>query len=125
VFHNVFSRTPGSVFDLGTVKGGESSPPVTLLTPGHVEIFCNIHSKMRADILVVPNGHYTRVRPDGSFVLANVPVGSRKLVVWGPRLKPVIQTVDVRSGVTVKFTPEGARPGVHLNKQGRAYPSYE
>jgi hypothetical protein len=65
------------------------------------------------------------VRPDGSFVLANVPVGSRKLVVWGPRLKPVIQTVDVRPGITVKFTAEAARPAVHLNKQGRAYPSYE
>ena len=125
VFHNVFSRTPGTVFDLGTVKGGESSPPVTLLTPGHVEVFCNIHSKMRADILVVPNGHYTRVRPDGTFVLANVPVGNRKLVVWGPRLKPLTQSVDVRSGVTVKFAPDAARPAVHLNKQGRAYPSYE
>ena len=82
----------------GTVKGGETSPPVTLLTPGHVEIFCNIHSKMRADILVVPNGHYTKVRPDGSFALANVPMGSRKLVLWGPRLKPATQVVDVRTG---------------------------
>ncbi len=126
VFHNVFSRTPGSVFDLGTVKGGESPSPVTLLSPGHVEIFCNIHSKMRADILVVPNGHYTRVRPDGSFVLANVPVGSRRLVLWGPRLKPAAQTVEVKTGVSVRFAAEvAARPGVHLNKQGRAYPSYE
>jgi plastocyanin len=125
VFHNVFSRTPGAVFDLGTVKGGETSPPVTLLAAGHVEVFCNIHSKMRADILVVPNGHYTKVRPDGSFVLANVPVGSRKLVLWGPRLKPATQTVDVHAGATVKFTTEAAAPRAHLNKQGRAYPSYE
>ena len=84
VFHNVFSRTPGTVFDLGTVKGGETSPPVTLLTPGHVEIFCNIHSKMRADILVVPNGHYTKVRPDGSFALANVPIRQPQAGAVGP-----------------------------------------
>jgi plastocyanin len=125
VFHNVFSRTPGTVFDLGTVKGGESSPPVTLVTPGHVEIFCNIHSKMRADVLVVPNTLYTKVRADGTFALASVPVGSRKLVVWGPGLKAVAQTVEVRNGVTVKFAPESAPTRPHMKKDGKAYPSYE
>jgi plastocyanin len=126
VFHNVFSRTPGTVFDLGTVKGGESSPPVTLVTPGHVEIFCNIHSKMRADLLVVPNTYYSKVRPDGSFAIAGVPVGSKKLSLWGPGLKPVTQSVEVRStGTSVKFATEAAPPRPHLNKQGKAYPSYE
>jgi plastocyanin len=125
VFHNVFSRTPGTVFDLGTVKGGESSPPVTLVTPGHVEIFCNIHSKMRADVLVVPNTLYTKVRGDGTFAIASVPVGSRKLVVWGPALKPAAQTVDVRQGVAVRFAPEAAPTRPHMKKDGKAYPSYE
>ena len=67
VIHNVFSTAPGNSFDLGSVKGGETSPPVVLLKPGPVEIFCNIHSKMRADVLVVPNSHWTRVAADGSF----------------------------------------------------------
>ncbi len=126
VFHNVFSRTPGTVFDLGTVKGGEASPPVSLVSPGHVEIFCNIHSKMRADLLVVPNTYFSKVRPDGSFAIAGVPVGSRKLVVWGPGLKAATQTVEVRpSGTSVKFAPEVEPRRPHLNKQGKAYPSYE
>jgi plastocyanin len=86
VIHNVFSTAPGNSFDLGSVKGGETSPPVVLLKPGPVEIFCNIHSKMRADVLVVPNNHWTRVAADGSFSLSGVPIGVRKIVLWSPTL---------------------------------------
>ena len=77
-----------------------------LLKPGPVEIFCNIHSKMRADVLVVPNNHWTRVAADGSFSLSGVPVGSRKIVLWSPTLKPISQQVDV--------TPKGGDGDVHV-----------
>jgi len=126
VIHNVFSTAPGNSFDLGSVKGGETSPPIVLLKPGPVEIFCNIHSKMRADVLVVPNSHWARVGADGSFSLSGVPVGTRKIVLWSPTLKPVVQQVDVTSkGGTVSFSSEatGIRP--HLNKRGQAYGSYD
>ena len=126
VIHNVFSTAPGNSFDLGSVKGGETSPPVVLLKPGPVEIFCNIHSKMRADVLVVPNNHWTRVAADGSFSLAGVPVGSRKVVLWSPTLKPVSQQVDVTAkGGTVSFASEGVSIKPHLNKRGQAYGSYD
>ena len=126
VIHNVFSTAPGNSFDLGSVKGGETSPPVVLLKPGPVEIFCNIHSKMRADVLVVPNGHWTRVSADGSFSLSGVPVGSRKIVLWSPTLKPVAQQVDVTPrGGTVTFTSEAMSVRPHLNKRGQAYGSYD
>jgi plastocyanin len=126
VIHNVFSTAPGNSFDLGSVKGGETSPPVVLLKPGPVEIFCNIHSKMRADILVVPNNHWTRVAADGSFSLAGVPVGSRRIVLWSPTLKPVSQQVDVTSkGGSVTFASEAMSIKPHLNKRGQAYGSYD
>jgi plastocyanin len=126
VIHNVFSTAPGNSFDLGSVKGGETSPPVVLLKPGPVEIYCNIHSKMRADVLVVPNSHWTRVGADGSFSLSGVPVGTRRIVLWSPTLKPVSQQVDVTAkGGTVSFASDatGIRP--HLNKRGQAYGSYD
>jgi plastocyanin len=126
VIHNVFSTAPGNAFDLGSVKGGETSPPVVLLKPGPVEIFCNIHSKMRADVLVVPNNHWTRVAADGSFSLSGVPVGSRKIVLWSPTLKPVSQQVDVTpKGGTVTFSSEAMTARPHLNKRGQAYGSYD
>src|SRR6266511_3035764 len=73
VIHNVFSTAAGNAFDLGSIKGGETSSPVSLLKPGPIEVFCNIHAKMRSDILVVPNGHWTRVAADGSFSLSGIP----------------------------------------------------
>jgi plastocyanin len=126
VIHNVFSTAPGNSFDLGSVKGGETSTPVTLLKPGALEIFCNIHSKMRADVLVVPNAHWTRVSADGSFSIPGVPVGTRKIVLWSPSLKPVSQQVDVSAkGGTVTFASEAMAARPHMNKRGQAYGSYD
>lgn len=126
IFHNVFSRTPGAVFDLGTVKVGERPEPVVLSKPGHVEVFCNIHSSMRADVLVVPNAHWTRVRADGSFQIPGVPVGGQRVVLWGPNIKPVSQRVDVTaSGATLSFAAEEQIRKPHVNKHGGAYESYE
>jgi plastocyanin len=126
VFHNTFSRTPGNAFDLGTLKSGDKPSPVVFTSPGQVEVFCNIHSKMRADILVVPNGHWVRVRDDGTFQLTGVPVGSRHVVLWGPRLKQVSQRLDVTpAGGTATFATEASAPAPHLNKHGGEYGSYE
>src|SRR5258708_26135466 len=126
VFHNVFSNTPGDAFDVGPLKAGQIPKPIALLKPGHVEVFCNIHSKMRADVLVVPNVHWTRVRPDGSFQLPGIPVGNRRVVLWAPNLKPVSQSVEVTpAGASITFTAEGSAARPHLNKNGGPYCSYE
>jgi plastocyanin len=126
VFHNVFSPSPGDAFDAGSIKGGTVSSPVALSRAGHVEIFCNIHRGMRADVLVVPNGYFSKVDRDGEFQLPGVPVGSRKLVLWGPQIKPASQHIDLTArGSTVRFTAEAAAPRPHLNKTGQAYGSYD
>lgn len=126
VIHNVFSQSAGNSFDLGSVKGGETSAPVVLLKSGPVEIFCNIHSKMRSDLLVVPNGHWTRVAADGSFQISGVPAGTRKIVLWSPTLKPVSEQVEVTAkGGTAIFSAEASGFRPHMNKRGQAYGSYD
>ncbi len=126
VIHNVFSQSAGNSFDLGSVKGGETSAPVVLLKAGPVEIFCNIHSKMRSDLLVVPNGHWARVAADGSFQIAGVPAGTRKIVLWSPTLKPVSEQVEVTAkGGTAIFSAEASGFRPHMNKRGQAYGSYD
>jgi plastocyanin len=127
VIHNVFSSTPGNAFDLGTVKAGDKTQPVVPLKPGTIEIYCNIHAKMRADVLVVANPHWAKVAPDGSFQINGVPAGPRRLVVWGPHLTSTPQRVDLTGrGAVVNLTATAAagaaRP--HLNKQGQVYGSY-
>jgi hypothetical protein len=100
---------------------------MVLLKPGHVEVYCNIHSKMRADLLVVPNPYFAKVASDGSFQINGVPLGARKLALWGPTLTPTSQRVEVTprgTSVTLTATP-AATKGKHLNKQGQAYGSYD
>jgi plastocyanin len=126
VFHNVFSPTPPRPFDLGSYRAGETPKSVELTSPGVVEIFCNVHSKMRASVLVVPSSVYTPVAADGSFRLDGVPLGTRKLVIWGPHSKPVEQTVELGpAGADVSLALQPAGAAVHNNKFGQPYSSYK
>jgi plastocyanin len=125
IYHNVFSNSPRNSFDLGAYRAGDKPKAVTLQSAGVVDVFCNMHQKMSARILVVPNSLYTRVRPDGSFKLENVPVGQRRVVAWGPRTKPAQQRVEVSAGGSqTSFVLEREEPGAHTNKMGQAYGSY-
>jgi hypothetical protein len=81
---------------------------------------------MRADVLVVPSGYYAKVKPDGSFEVPSVPIGSRKVVLWGPSLKPASQRVDVTpGGASVSFTAEVEQVRPHTKKDGQPYGSYD
>ena len=125
MFHNVFSPAP-KPFDLGTRGAGETGPTIDLDTPGVVEVYCNIHGKMNAKILVVPNRVYAAVAADGSFRLDKVPLGKRKLVAWGPGFKAQRREVDVTAaGADVTFNLEVEAYKAHPNKLGLPYGSYK
>lgn len=126
IYHNVFSKSRGNSFDLGSLKGGETSSVVRLSRPGHIEIMCNMHSHMRSDVLVVPNGYYAEVNANGTFELDSVPTGTRKIVLWAPGIKPEMKVVEVAAGVTrVQISATAAPKRPHLNKFGQAYGSYD
>ena len=125
VYHNVFSTSPRNAFDLGSYRAGDKPRAVTLTSPGVVEIFCNLHQKMSADVLVVPSSLYTKVRADGTFRLENVPLGARRVVAWGPGIRPVQQKVEVgANGGQASFVLERDDGRAHANKLGQAYGSY-
>jgi plastocyanin len=126
VFHNVFSPSGKNSFDLGSYRSGDQARSVVLTTPGVVEVFCNIHSRMNALILVVPSPLYAKAAADGTFKLENVPAGTRRLVAWSPGAKPVTQKVDVTSsGTQANFTLEYEGASAHVNKLGQPYGSYK
>jgi plastocyanin len=125
VYHNVFSNSPRNSFDLGTYQAGEKARSVTVTGPGVVDIFCNIHQKMSAKVLVVPSVLYAKVHPDGTFRIENVPPGMRRLVAWSPETKVESQRVAVNGPTTeVSFTLAHEDPSAHSNKFGQAYGSY-
>ena len=98
---------------------------MTVTGPGVVDIFCNMHQKMSANILVVPNTLYAKVRPDGTFRIENVPRRRPHVVAWSPRTK-VGRSRGRRDGPTaqVSFTLAHEDRAAHANKFGQAYGSY-
>jgi plastocyanin len=124
--HNVFSLSRASAFDLGMLKAGEQGAPIHLTDPGVVDVYCNIHAKMRAQVLVVPNRHFAKVDPDGSFRLTGVPVGQRIVVAWAPHSPPVRQAVELgRGGASVELVMQIHEAAAHNNKFGQSYGSYQ
>jgi plastocyanin len=126
VFHNVFSPSARHPFDLGSYRAGDAPKGVEMTSTGVIDVFCNMHSRMHASVLVVPSPLYGRVAPDGSFQLDGVPLGARKIVVWGPRSKAAEQTIDVGAGgADVSFTLQVQPEVPHNNKLGQPYGSYK
>jgi len=125
VYHNVFSSSPAQPFDLGSYRQGDKAGAVTLNKPGVVEVFCNMHSQMRAAVLVVPNGYYAKAAPDGSFRLENVPLGSRRVVAWTQDANPAVNDVELTAhGAEATFTLQVEPRGPHKKKDRTNYESY-
>ena len=94
VFHNVFSYSPPKRFDLGRYPRGKSKT-LTFQKSGLVQIFCDIHSNMRADVVVVPSEHFAYVGRTGTFRLTGIPAGAHELSVWLPQRGERTLTVTV------------------------------
>lgn len=82
-YHNVFSVVSGDRFDLGRYAKGKSAHQ-TLNKPGVVVVRCEIHSGMKAYILVVPNPFFAVPGADGAFSVADVPEGTYVVKAWHP-----------------------------------------
>jgi len=125
LLHNVFSPSPTQPFDLGSYKQGEKAGTVRLFTPGVVEVLCNMHAKMRANVLVVPSRHHVKVNGDGSFRLENVPIGTRQLVAWTPDARPMTQSVSLTAaGASVGFALQVEPAPPPMDKTGKPRAPY-
>ena len=49
---------------------------------GAVQVYCDIHSDMRGDIIVAPTRRFARIGPGGSFRIEDVPPGDHTVKVW-------------------------------------------
>jgi plastocyanin len=124
VFHNAFSLSRGNAFDL-SLKAGDKGAPVQLSRPGVVEVYCDIHAKMWAEILVTPNRHIARVAEDGTFTLPDVPVGERVVGAWTAGSRPVRRAVQVTgAGARVELSLKAGPRPAHNKKTGDPYGSY-
>lgn len=121
--HNVFSTSAARSFDLGQ-PGPHQTREVSFPTPGLVDVYCNIHEAMFANILVLPNRAFALVDEQGRFVIRDVPPGRYPLHAWGRSIEPFEVEVTVGTGkpaaVEVVLHPRVFNPA-HLDKFGRPY----
>jgi hypothetical protein len=123
VVHNVFSTSEARRFDLGK-PGPQQTREVTFPTPGLVDVYCNIHESMFANVLVLPNRAFALVDEAGHFVIHDVPPGRYPLHAWGRDIEPFETEVTVEEGKPVALdlvlSPRAFNP-THLDKFGRPY----
>ena len=100
--HHVYSvSNPGS-FEI--VKHGSAVRSQGFEASGEVEIFCGIHTKMNAYLLVLDNDFYCTPNAQGRYRLAAVPPGQYTLVVWRPLMtKPDKRSITVPASGVLKL----------------------
>ncbi|MBK9965641.1 MAG: hypothetical protein IPP07_12340 [Holophagales bacterium] len=125
IFHNVFSLSETSPFDLGLYRNG-AARTTSFEKPGVVRVYCNIHPQMAAYVVVVDGNLYAQTGKDGFALVPGVPAGRRTLKVWEERGGEWSGPVDVPAGGTVDVTVslDGSKwkEQPHKNKYGKTYP---
>lgn len=102
IFHNVFSLSRVSTFDLGRYPRGESKSR-RFDTPGIVKVFCHLHSHMTALVRVFDHPYFTRVDGSGRFSIDGVPSGRYRVVAWHERVGEVVHEAVLSDGGKVSL----------------------
>ncbi len=103
VLHNVFTpHVCGGQLDLGTWPKGEKRSYI-FKEEGCVSVMlCNVHPEMEAWVLVLQNPYYASVLENGSYLIADVPPGNYKIIVWHERYKNQTMSIEVPAAGTVR-----------------------
>ncbi len=124
--HNIFSTAVGAAFDLGTYPSGVSKA-ARFNNPGAFPIYCNIHSRMTAYVVVVPTPYYGMAGADGRWTLNGVPAGSYELHIWHERAPEVVTPLNLNAAgaanIATTLDARGFVAVAHKNKFGKEYTS--
>ena len=124
--HSVFSNSSSNPFSFDKSPGGHTGVwPFEFAGP--VRIQCDIHKKMRADVLVVSNPFFTMADSKGGWRIEGLPKGKYNVVAWEPNGAKTSFEVRSCAGETkvpplmLAEAPE-TRP---LKMSGNEYPDYQ
>lgn len=96
-FHNVFSITPGSRFNIGRKPTNVIESRI-IKEVGEIKLFCDIHAQMNATILCVNTPYFTRIRPDGRYQLPDLPAGLYRIRVYHPEMQEINEVIEIKEG---------------------------
>ena len=100
-FHNVFSITPGSRFNIGRKPTGVIVQRVVLKI-GEIKLFCDIHAQMNATLLCLDTPYFTRVEANGKYLLDGLPEGKYEIRVYHPDMDEINEIVDLKDNQTIR-----------------------
>ncbi len=122
ILHNVFSVSGRNAFDFGLVGAG-GGKSVTFGAAGIVQVFCNVHHRMFAHVVVVESAFHGLAGKAGAFQLSGLPSGRGTLHFWHERGEPGSVRVALPRRDRVEVEIEVTRPRLppHKNKFGRSY----
>lgn len=108
-FHNVYSNTPRSRFNIGRRAPGNSYGQKIEKT-GPIKLSCDIHAHMNGLVLSLDTPYFTRVGEKGQFSIPNLPDGQYRLEVFHPNLPNIYtEIIDLKGGKSLNKT-------IHLSK---------
>jgi plastocyanin len=108
LLHNLHAtpKTGNPAFNRAQPKG--RTIPITFSTPEIIPVNCDLHSWMRAWVVVMDHPFYAVTNPAGEFVLTNVPPGKFVLQVWHETLGRTSKEVTVGNqdftGATIEMS---------------------
>ena len=107
--HEVHAERLVNTFDVKRENSKELTYSKLFLATGITDIGCRIHSKMSANILVVPNSFHTHVDKNGKWKISGLPKRELEMVVWEAGGRTVTQKLTgCASGPT--HVSLGAKP---------------
>jgi plastocyanin len=125
IYHNVFSISPLATFDLGQYKDVDPARTVIFENYGVVPIYCNIHPKMIAYVVVLENTAFALTDKEGAFRIDDLPAGTFTINAWRPKAKRVNQAIVIQAGQPSEVhleLKEVVKIRPHRRKDGTQYP---
>jgi plastocyanin len=95
IFHNVFSMSETTNFDLGLYKGNPPEKRITFRKAGRADVFCSIHANMHCIVLVLENPFFSMADEHNHYAISNVPPGTYQLKAWHERMPPQVRQITV------------------------------
>ena len=119
-FHNVFSLTRGSRFNIGRKKPGVDVTK-TFTKSGIIKVFCDIHPQMSAYILCLDTPYFSNVDKNGNYTISNLPDGKYKLQFFNPEIKIEDQIMELKNGVIVEknfiISPDNSSANIEYDRR--------
>jgi plastocyanin len=102
LYHSVFSKSQPRRFDLGRFRKGEEPAAVVMDSPGLVQLFCEVHEHMRANLVVVDTPWFTVSDTEGRFTIEGIAPGRHSVSIWLSPRQTVTREVDLAPGQTLE-----------------------